>query len=83
MTKRNKNRSDSGTDVEFMGWEKTLEGTRVALFTITADEHPFRGCIVSEPTLRSLDFVVPQIPIRESNTNEFRSSINERKMREG
>ncbi len=75
MAKHNKNSSDSITDVEFMGWEKTLAGTRMALFTITAVEHPFRGATVSEPTLRSLDLEVPQTPIHESNTNEFRSSI--------
>ena len=68
-------RVGSGPDAIFMGWERNLEGTRLALFTISAVEHPFYGSIVSERTLSNLNLQIPRIPFRESNVNEFRSSI--------
>jgi len=62
-------------DAIFLGWEKKLGGTRLALFTISAVEHPFYGSIVSERTLSNLGLQVPRIPFRESKATEFRSSI--------
>ncbi len=63
------------SDAIFIGWRLTPGGSRLAQFTITAKEHPFSGFTVSEPVLRNLNLQIPRIPFRESNVNEFRSSI--------
>jgi hypothetical protein len=81
MDKR-KNRFGSKPDAVFVGWQETNSGTRVALFNITADEHPSYGSTVSEETLRNHDLMVPRIPPPEGDVNEISSSKNEREMRE-
>ncbi len=81
MAKRS-NRSGSKAKAVFIGWQEGLEGTRLALFNITADGHPSNGSTVCETTLRELDLQDPRLPFNKSKANELRSSNNEREMRE-
>jgi hypothetical protein len=81
MAKRS-NRSGKKSDAVFIGWQKILGGTRLALFNVTAEDHPSNGSTVCETTLRELGIQVPGVPFYESKANELRSSKNEREMRE-
>ena len=81
MAKRS-NRSGTKSEAVFIGWQEGLGGTRLALFNVTAEDHPSNGSTVCEPTLRKLDIQVPEVPFHESKANELRSSNNEREMRE-
>ncbi len=81
MAKRS-NRSVTKSDAVFVGWQEGREGTRLALFNITVEDHPSNGSTVCEPTLRKLDLQVPGVSLNKSKSNELRSSNNEREMRE-
>jgi hypothetical protein len=81
MGKRS-HRSGTKSEAVFIGWQKTTWGTRLALFNVTAEDHPSHGSTVCEPTLRELQLQVPRIHLREREGNELRSSSNEREMRE-
>ena len=81
MAKRS-NRSGTKSEAVFIGWQEGPGGTRLALFNVTAEDHPSNGSTVCEPTLRKLDIQVPEVPFHESKANELRSSNNEREMRE-
>jgi hypothetical protein len=81
MAKRS-NRSGKKSKAIFIGWQKGLVDTPLALFNITADGHPSNGSTVCETTLREFDIQVPVVPFYKSKANELRSSNNEREMRE-
>ena len=51
------------SDAKFLGWQENPKGTPVALYTITAPEHPSFGSTVSENTLREFRLQIPQTPI--------------------
>jgi len=78
---KNKNRSDRESEAEFIGWQETSWGTRMALFTITVEEHPSYGSTVCEPTLRAFNLRIPQIPYYEGNINEMKPYNDEHEMR--
>ena len=55
-----KKTSDKNADVEFLGWQKTMSGDNVALYNITAANHPSHGSTVSEKTLNKLNLKMPK-----------------------
>ncbi len=56
------NQSDSGSDAEFVGWQKTKSGDSVALYNITASGHPSYGSTVSENSLQRMNLQIPETP---------------------
>jgi len=59
------NSSNSDSDAEFLGWQKTATGEAIALYNVTAEHHPLYQSTVSEKTLRKENLEVPQTPHRE------------------
>ena len=57
-----KGSTGSRSDAEFLGWQRTLSGETIALFNVTAEEHPLFHSTVSENTLRKNNLEVPQTP---------------------
>jgi phage/plasmid-like protein (TIGR03299 family) len=53
------NPPSSVSDVNFLGWQKTLSGESFPLFNIAVAGHPFNQSTVSEATLRKLGLRVP------------------------
>ena len=49
-------------DAEFIGWQKTYAGKAIALYNITAKEHPLYHSTVSEKTLREQHLQIPPTP---------------------
>lgn len=54
-----KDRIKSGSDAVFLGWQETLSGVAIALYNITACNHPSFGSTVTDRVLRELDLKVP------------------------
>jgi hypothetical protein len=52
------NTSDS--DAIFLGWQETSSGTPLALYNVTAVDHPSYGSTVSRATLRKLKLHIPK-----------------------
>ena len=71
MKEKRSSAADSGA--VFFGWQKTLSGEDMALFNITAANHPFHGCTVSERTLNKLNL---QIPERQRSKDNVNNSYN-------
>jgi hypothetical protein len=78
---KQKNRFGLESEAEFIGWQETSWGKRLALFTITIEEHPSYGSTVCEPTLRAFNLRIPQIPYYEGNIHEFGPLNDEHEMR--
>jgi hypothetical protein len=57
---KGKKSSVSNSDAIFCGWQKTLSGDNIALYNITAANHPFQGSTVSEKTLNKLNLKMPK-----------------------
>ena len=51
-------------DAVFLGWEKNTE-TPLALYYITAIDHPSFGTTVTEDTLREFNLQIPVIPLSQ------------------
>lgn len=49
------------SDAYFVGWQETISGDYVALYTITVPGHPSYQSTVSEASLRRLGLRVPRI----------------------
>jgi hypothetical protein len=58
-------RTSSDVDAEFVGWQRTPSGERVALFTVTGEEHPLYPCTVTEKILREQRLQIPAAPAQE------------------
>jgi len=58
----NANQPDKNSDAVFLGWQDILEKKPIALYIITAADHPSYGSSVSEDTLRKFNLQVPPIP---------------------
>ena len=56
------NPSSPDTDAEFLGWQKTLTGEKVALYNIIVEGHPSYGSTVCAETLDELNLKVPDVP---------------------
>ena len=59
------NSSNSDSDAEFLGWQKTSTGKAFALYNVTAEQHPLFRSTVSENTLRNHNLEVPQTPLTQ------------------
>jgi hypothetical protein len=59
------NSSNSDSDAEFLGWQKTSAGEAFALYNVKAEQHPLFQSTVSENTLRRENLEVPPTPHRE------------------
>jgi hypothetical protein len=53
------------SDAKFLGWQQTFSGGRIALYVITAPNHPAHGSTVSERGLHKLDLEIPATPLRD------------------
>jgi hypothetical protein len=73
MTK-NANRSARNSDAVFIGWQKTPWGP-LALYNITATNHPSYGSTVTEKTLREFHLQIPRIPSRPREEKNLRSPL--------
>ena len=51
-------------DAQFLGWQTTEKGEKVALYNIINQKHPRHGSTVTEETLRHLKLQVPAIPAK-------------------
>ena len=49
-------------DAVFTGWQRMRSGEPVALYTITAADHPSRGSTVTHKSLLDLNLKIPQTP---------------------
>jgi hypothetical protein len=57
------NKSDrSERDAEFIGWQRTTSGVDIALFNVTAEQHPLYHSTVSAQTLRKHNLEIPPLP---------------------
>lgn len=56
------------SEVEFLGWQETLDGGAVALYVINAPQHPLYRSTVTEKTLREFHLEVPPTPAREDRS---------------
>jgi hypothetical protein len=56
-----KNSPGFDSDMIFLGWQETLSGDAIPLYTITAPDHPLYKSTVSDASLRKLGLRVPQI----------------------
>jgi len=72
---KNMKRSVRNLDSVFLGWQKKTWGTPLALYNITAVDHPSYGSTVSEDTLRKLNLQIPQIPPRQRGAKKLRSLL--------
>ena len=57
--------NSSNSDAEFLGWQRTSTGKAIALYNVTAAEHPLFQSTVSEKTLRKENLEVPQTPLAQ------------------
>ena len=71
---KNANRSMRNSDAEFIGWQATPWGTHLALYNITAVDHPSRGSTVTEESLRKFHLQIPKIPPLPRGTKKVRSN---------
>jgi hypothetical protein len=56
------------SDAVFLGWQETLSGDLLALYTVTAAGHPSFGSTLTDRGLNKLNLNVPQTPLRPSKT---------------
>jgi len=49
-----------GNGVVFLGWQKTGSGEEIALYNVTAENHPLYGSTVTGRTLQAHNLPVPQ-----------------------
>jgi hypothetical protein len=70
----NSNSSKRESDAVFYGWQEVPWGAPVALYNITAVDHPSYGSTVSEVTLRALNLQIPQVPLHRGEAQEAGSS---------
>jgi hypothetical protein len=52
----------SDADAKFLGWQKTKSGEVVALYNVTASDHPSCGSTVSERSLHEMNLKIPETP---------------------
>lgn len=52
------------SDAVFLGWQETLSGDLLALYTVTAAGHPSFGSTLTDRGLNKLNLNVPQTPLR-------------------
>jgi hypothetical protein len=57
-----KNSARSESDAEFIGWQKNTLGDDIALYNVTAEQHPLYRSTVSEETLRRENLKIPIAP---------------------
>jgi hypothetical protein len=55
----------ANSDAEFLGWQRTKSGDAIALYNVTAEQHPLYQSTVSEKTLIRENLEVPQTPHRD------------------
>jgi hypothetical protein len=54
--------SSSDSDARFIGWQENLKGEVLALYNITAANHPLYGSTVTGKSLRDMNLHVPDAP---------------------
>jgi hypothetical protein len=57
---QNKKSSVLDSDAEFLGWQETSTGETIALYNITAKNHPSCGSTVTDKILRDLNLQIPK-----------------------
>ena len=55
-----KNKPVSDLDAVFLGWQETLSGKDLALYNITAENHPSYGSTVTHRGLHDLNLQIPK-----------------------
>jgi hypothetical protein len=55
-----KDKIKSVSDAVFLGWQETLSGMSIALYNITALNHPSFGSTVTDRDLRELNLTIPK-----------------------
>ncbi|MEX1139745.1 MAG: hypothetical protein WEB33_11530 [Bacteroidota bacterium] len=58
-----------GGGVVFLGWQKMRSGEEIALYNVTAEDHPLYGSTVTDRTLREHDLSVPKVPAGNNGNN--------------
>ena len=66
---------DSDSDAIFIGWQETLSGEVIALYTITAAGHPSFGSTVTKENLNMLNLQIPRQHSTKSNRNRIYSGM--------
>jgi hypothetical protein len=64
--------SDSESDAEFIGWQETMTGAKLALYNVTAPLHRLFRSTVSAKTLNQEHIKVPPTPDSGGNGVERR-----------
>jgi hypothetical protein len=70
-TSENTNPPGSGSDAEFLGWQKTSSGDAFALYNVTASEHPSFGSTVTEKSLQKMNLKAPDAPLPQGPVKEL------------
>lgn len=52
--------SSSNTEFVFIGWQETIAGNNIALYNITAANHPSFGSTVSEKAQNMINLKIPK-----------------------
>jgi hypothetical protein len=73
------NRSVRNSDAVFLGWQKRPLGIPLALYNITAVDHPSYGSTVSKDTLRKLNLQIPWVQHPQGPAKKFLTSGKEKK----
>jgi hypothetical protein len=71
----NKDPLSPESDAEFIGWQKTSTGEAIALYNVTAAQHPLFCSTVSEKTLCTESLKIPETPLPQE---QARRSDHER-----
>jgi hypothetical protein len=65
------NPSSSDSDAKFLGWQKTGWGDVVALYNVTAADHPSFGSTLTEKSLQRLNLQIPDAPLLRGPVKEL------------
>ena len=65
------NPSSSDSDAKFLGWQKIESGEVVALYNVTAADHPSFGSTLTEKSLQRLKLQVPSAPLSQRPVKRF------------
>jgi hypothetical protein len=73
-----KSPSSAESDATFLGWQKTRSGKPIALYNVTAANHPSRGSTVTETSLHKLNLQVPGTPVPQKAPSSQQDDQRER-----
>jgi hypothetical protein len=77
---KHKNTSVTDSEAVFLGWQETLSGEVIALYNITAENHPSYGSTVTDCILRDLNL---RIPKQHRYTGKRKSLDTQKKQKRG